>query len=498
MIQVFSQTHERLCLLQGYKSLKIRQKLADGDKELSFQYPRSGAMAGHLKNENYIRTQEDEFVLTEISGGKEWRKYTAILNLEDLKGKSFISFEAIEKTVMECLADALEGTGWSVGKCNVTKRRTIRKDNVCTALDIINQCCSTYKIEIEYQSRSKIINLYEQIGSDKGAYFMESLNLRQSPSMVSSSNGLYTQIRPIGKNGLRIDVDGKDYIENHSYSPKNIMMTWKDERYTVASSLLEDATLKLAEICRPTQTYEVDVIDLASQSELYKEIFYYEIGDVVTLVSKTEKIKEKMRIAVIDKYPDSPQNNTCQLSTAKKTFSDIQKEIKEEAVAEAIATSAVNTSQSIENESGITSEEIQLEIEGIKTEIMEDISRSYLMKEKAEELAKASAATATKEIEKSIDTRLEDYVTTVQENRNIATARQELLSNINESYITKEEWNNEIEKIDRKISGFQKEFGDKLAEAEKTKNNFTDIDGTIWRLSVKNGCLHLEELEMEG
>lgn len=497
MIQVFSQTHERLCLLQGYKTLKIRQKLADGDKELSFQYPRSGVMAGYLKNENYIQTQEDEFVLTEISGGKEWRKYTAILNLEDLKGKSFVSFETIEKTVTECLTTALDGTGWSVGKCNVTKRRTIRKDNVCTALDIIDQCCSTYKIEIEYQSRSKIINLYEQIGSDKGAYFMESLNLRQTPSMTSSSSGLYTQIRPIGKNGLRINVNGKDYIENHSYSPKNIMLTWKDERYTVASSLLEDATLKLAEICKPTQTYEVDVIDLASQSELYKEIFSYEIGDIVTLVSKTENIKEKMRIAVIDKYPDNPQNNTCQLSTAKKTFVDVQKEVKEEAVAEAIATAAVNTSRFIENESGITSEEIQLEIEGIKTEIMEDISERYLMKEKAEELTQESAIAAAKETEKSIDKRLEDYVTAIQEKRNLETAKQELLSNIKEDYITKEKWNSETEKIDRKISEVQKDFDEKLAEAEKTKNNFTDIDGTIWRLSVENGCLHLEELEME-
>lgn len=494
MIQVFSQTHERLCLLQGYKTLKIRQKLADGDKEISFQYPRNGVMAQYLKNENYIQTQEDEFVLTEISGGKEWRKYTAILNLEDLKGKSFLSFESIEKTVEECLIEVLDGTGWIVGSCNITKRRTIRKDNICTALDIIEQCCNTYKIEIEYQSLSKVINLYEQIGSDKGIYFMETLNLRQTPSMTSSSNGLYTQIRPIGKNGLKINVDGKDYIENHSYSPKNIMMTWKDERYTVASSLLEDATLKLAEICKPTQTYEVDVIDLANQSEIYKKIFSYKIGDVVTLISKTEKIKEKMRIAVIDKYPDNPQNNTCQLSTAKKTFSDIQKEIKEEAVAEAIATAAVNTSQSIEDKSGITSEEIQLEVENIKTQIMEDINEGYLSRERAEKLIGSSMTFMSEDIERNIDKKLEGYVTTVQEDRKFETFKQELLNEIKERFIERDKWNSETEKIDRKISEFQK----KLAEAEKTKNNFTDIDGTIWLLVVENGQLCLRKLEMEG
>lgn len=465
MIQIFSQTHERLCLLQGYKSLKITQKLADGDKELSFQYPRSGIMAQYLKNENYIQTQEDEFVLTEISGGKEWRKYTALLNLEDLKGKSFLSFETIEMTVTECLGVALVGTGWSVGKCNVLKRRTIRKDSVCTALDIINQCCNTYKIEIEYQSRSKTINLYEQIGTDKGTYFMESLNLHQTPAMTSSSNGLYTQIRPIGKDGLKINVDGKDYIENHSYSPKNIMMTWKDERYTIASSLLEDAILKLEEICRPTQTYEVDVIDLASQSEIYKEIFSYEIGDTVTLVSKTEKIKEKMRIAVIDKYPDNPQKNTCQLSTAKKTFSDIQKEVKEEAVAEAIATAAANTSQSIKNESELTSEEIQSKITSMKTEIIEDISNIYLKKESSNEIAKTAAANTMKELESSIDKRLEDYVTTIEEKRNLENAKENLLLDIEKTYVTTEKLKTIVETIDKKISELQE--------------NFTDIDGIV-------------------
>lgn len=367
MIQVFSQTHERLCLLTGYRSLKIRQKLADGDKQLSFRYPRSGSGAQYLKNENYIQTQEDEFVLKEIGAGKEWRTYTAALNLEDLKGKSFEAFETVEKTVAECMAAALEGTGWSVGHCDVKKRRTIRKDNVCTALEIISQCISTYKCEVVYNSKVRTIDIYGQIGSDRGVYFMEALNLRQTPSMASSSNGLYTQIRPIGKDGLKINVDGKDYIENHSYSPKNIMLTWKDERYTNVSSLAEDAALKLGEICRPAQTYAVDVIDLASQSEEYGSILAYGIGDVVTLVSKTEGIKEKMRIAVIDQYPDEPQNNSCQLSTAKKTFADVQQEAKEAAVAEATAIAA-RASQ--ENEPGGASKKMQEEIESVKAGVM--------------------------------------------------------------------------------------------------------------------------------
>lgn len=384
MIQVFSQEHERLCLLQGYKGLAIKKKLADGDKELTFQYPRTGASVGHLKNECYIVTKEDEFVLKEISGGKQWRKYTAVLNLEELTGKSFEYFETVERTVRECLETALEGTGWRVGICEVEKKRTIRKENACDVLAIIGQCISTYKAEIEYHSREKVIDIYEQIGKDRGAYFMEAVNLRKPPAFSASTNGLYTQIRPIGKDGLHIDVDGKDYIENHSFSPKNIMMTWKDERYTIPESLAEDAAIKLEEICRPAVTYEVDVIDLAKTSEEHRDILQYGIGDTVMLVAKTDGIKEKMRITVITEYPEAPEKNTCQLSTAKKGFADIQNKVKEEAVAEATAVAAANVLKNASGRAGISLEGVKAEIENAKEEILRRVEKEYVRKDAVE------------------------------------------------------------------------------------------------------------------
>ncbi|MCI9438472.1 MAG: hypothetical protein HFH85_15150 [Lachnospiraceae bacterium] len=386
MLQVYSQEHERLCLLQGYSSLAITTQLADGDKKLTFQYPRIGKGAEHLKNECYIRTEEDEYVLKEVSGGKKWRSYVAQLNLEDLQGKSFVAFETVEKTVTDCLSEALAGTGWQVGQCDISKKRTIRKDNVCTVLDIIAQCIKTYKVEVQYHTLEKVIDVVERVGSDKGAYFMEAVNLRRPPEYSLTSTGLYTQIRPIGKGGLQINVNGKDYIENHSYSPKNLMLTWKDERYTIEESLLEDAALKLEELCRPTVTYEVDVIDLAKASEAYQEILAYSIGDTITLVSKTEGIKEKMRIAVITEYPDAPQNNTCQLSTAKKTFADIQQEVKEAAVAEAVAASAANALRQDEDKVIAAMEDKGSGADAIKAEVL-DAVRDEIRKTVEETLA---------------------------------------------------------------------------------------------------------------
>jgi len=496
-MQVFSQERVRLCLLQDYTKMAVKKKLADGDKELSFQYPKNGEGVKHLKNECYIVTQEDEFILKEISTSKQYMKYKAVLNLEELQGKQFASFETVEQTVTGCLSVALLGTGWKVRKCSITKKRTIRKDSVCTALDIIGQCIDTYKVEVEYHTKEKVIDIYEQIGGDKGVYFMEAVNLRQPPSYTMTTNEFFTQLKPIGKDGMTINIGGKDYVENYSYSKKKLMKVWKDERYTLVDSLEEDAALKLAEICRPTVTYEADVIDLAKASEEYKDILAYSLGDVVTLVSKTRGIKEKMRIVQIVEYPQSPQDNTCQLSSAKKTFADIQKELKDEAVEEAIGASSKNTSEVMDKESDITSEEIRLSMEGLKTEILKDVSDGYLEKGTAQEVADAAAKAAAQETKGYIDRQLESYATEKKLEDEIEAAKKDVLLKAGDTYATKEKLAADTKAVQQAMSELQLSVEEQLAEQEETKNDITASDGSVWRMGIdaEKGCLYFERLE---
>lgn len=496
-MQVFSQERVRLCLLKDYTQLAVKKKLADGDKELSFKYPKNGEGVKHLKNECYIVTQEDEFILKEISTSKQYMKYKAVLNLEELQGKQFVTFETVEQTVAGCLAVALLGTGWKVGKCGITKKRTIRKDSVCTVLDIIGQCISTYKVEVEYHTKEKVIDIYEQIGGDKGVYFMEAVNLRQPPSYTMTTNEFFTQLKPVGKDGLTINIGGKDYVENYSYSKKKLMKVWKDERYTLADSLAEDAALKLAEICRPTVTYEADVIDLAKASEEYKDILAYSLGDVVTLVSKTRGIKEKMRIVQIVEYPQTPQDNTCQLSTAKKTFADIQQELKDEAVEEAIGASSANTSEAMEKESDITSEEIRLSLEGMKTEILKDVSDGYLAKGTAKEVADEAATAAAQATKTYIDKQLESYATEKKLEEEITAAKKDVLLTASQTYATTEKLTADTKAVQQAMSELQLSVEEQLAEQEEAKNDITASDGSVWRLGIdaEKGCLYFERME---
>ena len=82
-------TKERIGTLSGFKDREITTTLDSGDKELSFSYPAAGALVDLLKEEYYIRTKTDEFVIKAVEKGEQFNKYTAVLNVEELEGTPF-------------------------------------------------------------------------------------------------------------------------------------------------------------------------------------------------------------------------------------------------------------------------------------------------------------------------------------------------------------------------------------------------------------------------
>lgn len=170
---------------------------------------------------------------------------------------------------------------------------------------------------------NKKVNIYEKRGSDKGVYFLDSLNLK-SLSVKSDSYDFYTRIIAKGKDDLRV------VLENFQYSSKIKTYIWKDERYTDIESLTEDAEAKLNDLSKPYRAYSATVIDLANiNKEDYEDILNYSLGDVITLVSKENRIKEKQRIVKMVEYPDEPNRNTCEIANTTLSFEDIQKEFQD-------------------------------------------------------------------------------------------------------------------------------------------------------------------------
>lgn len=367
-MQIYDDKKKRIGTLTGFKDRAITKTLDSGDKELSFEYPGNGVMVDLLKEEYYIRTKEDEFVLKAVETGERCNKYTATLNVEELEGQSFpYGFASQEQTIRACLTFAFEGTGWTVGTCTVTKKRTIDIEEAATAWDVLQSCLKTYRCECEIDTLQKRINIYTQIGQDRGCYFVEGLNLRKLTA-TSDTYEFYTRIIPIGKDGITIEwLHGKEYLENYQYSSKVKTYTWKDERYTNTTSLMEDAEAKLEELSKPYKVYAADVVDLAKANPEYKNILDYGIGDTVMMVSKHPRMREKQRIVKIVEYPETPEKNTVELSNTTKTFAEVQKTETELAKTEAISIANSTTKRVLQDYS--TTEEVETKITASKESI---------------------------------------------------------------------------------------------------------------------------------
>lgn len=427
-MQIFNDKKQRVGILKGFKDRKIVKTLNSGDRELSFKYPSDGEKVDQLKEEYYIRTKDDEYVIRKKKTGVQFNEYTAQLNVEELEGAVFpYGFESKEQTIRACLEFAFEGTGWKVGVCQITKKRTINKDEETNAWDVLQDCLSTYRVECKIRSLEKTIDIYEQIGADRGRYFIEGLNLKKL-TVTSDTYDFYTRLIPLGKDGIGIEWLGKPYLENYQYSSKVKTYVWSDERYTNTTSLIEDGIAKLEEMSKPYVAYTADVIDLARQSEKYSNVFDFDIGDTVWMISKKTHTKEKQRIVKLTEYPESPQNNTVELSNATKTFAEVQQEATDQAKSEAIKI-ANSSAKKVLEDGYYTKTEVETHITASKEEIELGVSKTYETKTIVDQKIK-SANDLT-------DEKLTEYSTTEQMQAAINLKAEEIDLEVSKVYETK-------------------------------------------------------------
>lgn len=329
LLQLYDKNKNKKAGLTEYKDLCIESVLTTGDKKLSFSYSKEAKYYDEIVEEGYIRTKKDEFVIKARDVGVDYTRFDCVLNLETLEANIFDRFESVEQPITASLNLAIVGTGWTVKDNTLKKKRTVRCTNK-NALEIVQEIKKTYRVDIVFNTLSKQIEVYEHLGQDKGAYFIDSLNLT-ALQVQSDSYKFATRIIAEGKDGLTFSSinNGKNYVENYQYSKKVKTLYWKDERYTIKESLLEDAKAKLREISKPYTSYNASVLNLAELNPKYKNILDYRLGDTITLISRNNKVKDKQRIVKILEYPQDHSRDTVELANAVLKFEDIQQENQE-------------------------------------------------------------------------------------------------------------------------------------------------------------------------
>ena len=295
-----------------------------GSKTMQFDISPQSPEYRLIAEEERIEYDDTYYNIKSINERRTTATVNAEIDLDGLKGKIFSTFKYDTISFVQAMSTALDGTGWSVvGAGLVTAKRSFDLTDV-TPLDIVNTCTNKtmYNVSFDVDNIRKILNVSVPATLANNVFFSDELNLKEL-TFKGSSSGFATRLYAYGKDGLSFAKinNGKEYIDNNSYSDKVIATVWRDERYTKAESLLADAQEKLKELALPERSYVCEIIDLARLNKIEYSEFYIRLNSVITLIDRRRNKRLEHTVVEIKEYPNEPLNNTVTLSTSPEKIS---------------------------------------------------------------------------------------------------------------------------------------------------------------------------------
>ena len=295
-----------------------------GSKTMQFDISPQSSEYRLIAEEERIEYDDTYYNIKSINERRTTATVNAEIDLDGLKGKIFSTFKYDTISFVQAISTALDGTGWSVvGAGLVTAKRSFDLTDV-TPLDIVNTCTNKtmYNVSFDVDNIRKILNVSVPTTLANNVFFSDELNLKEL-TFKGSTSGFATRLYAYGKDGLSFAKinNGKEYIDNNSYSDKVIATVWRDERYTKAESLLADAQEKLKELAVPERSYVCEIIDLARLNKIEYSEFYIRLNSVITLIDRRRNKRLEHTVVEIKEYPNEPLNNTVTLSTSPEKIS---------------------------------------------------------------------------------------------------------------------------------------------------------------------------------
>ena len=295
-----------------------------GSKTMQFDISPQSPEYRLIAEEERIEYDGTYYNIKSINERRTIATVNAEIDLDELKSKIFSTFKYDTISFVQAMSTALDGTNWSVvGAGLVTAKRSFDLTDV-TPLDIVNNCTNKtmYNVSFDVDNIRKILNVSVPATLANNVFFSDELNLKEL-TFKGSSSGFATRLYAYGKDGLSFAKinNGKEYIDNNSYSDKVIATVWRDERYTKAESLLVDAQEKLKELAVPERSYVCEIIDLARLNKIEYSEFYIRLNSVIILIDRRRNKRLEHTVIEIKEYPNEPINNTVTLSTSPEKIS---------------------------------------------------------------------------------------------------------------------------------------------------------------------------------
>ena len=316
MIKIYDTNHNFLSLLDSCKDVYTTETLKTGLKTLSFKVSVDDKHLDIIQEENYAETADANYVIKEvINEDNSFIQVFCGANVERLTGFLFTVFDCFELSLKQAYEYCVANTDWRIEYLSQDNSIATYQMPYVYAFDMINQIAADYEQEVWFDTKNKIVKVYDKMGSALGAYYSNELKLKEL-SKQSSSYDYATVLLPIGKDGLTIELvnNGSPYLENYSYSNKSIMRVWRNEDLDIAEKLKWAAQNYLDSIAVPRASYQLTLSELGDTVA---------IGDEVMIVDKIKRIKQKQRVVKIIRYPNAPENDVVEISNLQVDFAQM-------------------------------------------------------------------------------------------------------------------------------------------------------------------------------
>ena len=301
----------------------FRTRSAGGMMYLQFDISVKHELYKYIQEETRLEYDGQRYIVKGINERTKAKVSTinAELDLTGLDNKVYTEKTFSTRSFHSLCTDILSGTGWTIVDDDLVARRTTTEATDKTPRQILEQCtnATSYNTCYSFDSINKVIYVITPYNNTEscGTYFTDELNL-QEVTFKGSSSGLVTRLYPIGKDGLTIASvnNNKTYIDNFEYTTDVIAKVWRDERYTNAQELKDDAVVKLQAMARPERSYTCRILDLAkTKPGIYGSHLAFDLYDVVTLIDRNRQTRVDHRIVEIKEYPMDHTLDTVTLSS---------------------------------------------------------------------------------------------------------------------------------------------------------------------------------------
>ena len=314
MIKVYDNRGQFLFLLDSLKNWQITESLEKGYKTMQFDVPCNRLNLESFVEENYIETIDYRYVIKEVRVENN-DFFTVYCNpdIEELIGLNFEVFDLFELSLENgynyCLSQA---PSWSVEYNSQNNTQITYQIDNKNGFEMIRQIASDNEQEVWFDTKNRVVRVYDQMGSNRGQYYSNELSLKQLKKQ-SNTYEYYTVLYPYGKDGLNISEinGGKKYLSDYTYSNKQIEKVLVDESLEYVEDVLRWGQGMLEEHSQPKSSYQLKLMDIGDVG----------LGDTIILVDKLKRIKQKQRVVKIVKWPFEPEKSTLDISNIQIDFS---------------------------------------------------------------------------------------------------------------------------------------------------------------------------------